>query len=418
MPKPSAEFDVVLWGATGFTGRLVAEALAREKHGARWALVGRDRAKLERVREGLARVDPACAALPIVVADAGDPASLEALAGRTRVVCSTVGPYALYGSELVAACVRTGTDSCDLTGEVQWMRRMIDAHHAEAQRTGARIVHACGFDSIPSVLGTLMLQEHMRAQHDSHLDAVRFYMGRMRGGASGGTVASMLQALDEAAKDRSVRRVLGNPYALEPDPRRRGPDGRDLMGVHYSEELKSWTGPFVMASVNTRVVRRTNALLGYAWGEGFRYSEVQAFGPGPRGLARAGAMTAGLGALVGSLTVKPLRRLVQKRLPAAGEGPSAEARERGFFEAHLRGEGRSRRTGGTVRLCGKVAARGDPGYAATAVMLSQAALCLAQDALPAAGGVHTVGTAMGMTLVERLRRAGMTFEVKELEGRA
>jgi short subunit dehydrogenase-like uncharacterized protein len=275
-------------------------------------------------------------------------------------------------------------------------------------------VHACGFDSIPSVLGTLMLQEHMRTEHGGHLGSVRFYMGRMRGGASGGTVASMLTALDEAAVDRNVRRILGNPYALDPDPTRRGPDGRDQVGVKYSEELQSWTGPFVMASVNTRVVRRTHALLGRPWGEDFRYSEVQAFGGGPRGLARASAMTAGLGALVGSLTVKPLRKLVERRLPAVGEGPSAEARERGFFEAHLRGEGTSRRTGGRVRLCGKVAARGDPGYAATAVMLSQAALCLAQDALPAAGGVHTVGTAMGMTLVERLRRAGMTFEVKEL----
>jgi short subunit dehydrogenase-like uncharacterized protein len=276
-------------------------------------------------------------------------------------------------------------------------------------------VHACGFDSIPSVLGTLMLQEHMRTEHGSHLGAVRFYMGRMRGGASGGTVASMLQALDEAAKDRSVRRVMGNPYGLDPDPKRRGPDGRDQLGVKYSEELRSWTGPFLMASVNTRVVRRTHALLGYPWGEDFRYSEVQAFGPGPRGLGRATAMAAGLGAFVGSLTVPPLRRLVEKRLPAPGAGPSAEARERGFFEAHLRGEGVSARTGQTVRLAGKVASKGDPGYAATAVMLSESALCLARDALPSPGGVHTVGSAMGMTLVERLRRAGMTFEVRTFD---
>ncbi|HET9450757.1 MAG TPA: saccharopine dehydrogenase NADP-binding domain-containing protein [Aggregicoccus sp.] len=414
MPKASAELDVVLWGATGFTGRLVAEALARGKHGARWALAGRDAKKLEQLRAWLASMDPACARLPLLLADAADPASLEALAQRARVVCTTVGPYARYGDALVAACVRTGTDCCDLTGEVQWMRRMVDAHHAEAQRTGARIVHACGFDSIPSVLGTLMLQEHMRTQHQGHLDAVRFYMGRMRGGVSGGTVGSMLQALDEAMQDRGVRRVLGSPYALDPDPRHRGPDGRDQLGVKYSEELGSWTGPFVMASVNTRVVRRTHALLGYPWGEGFRYSEVQAFGPGPRGLARATSTAAGLGAFLGALGVKPLRKLVERRLPAPGEGPSAEARERGFFEAHLRGEGLSRRTGQPVKLAGTVAGKGDPGYAATAVMLAQAALCLAQDALPAQGGVHTVGSAMGMALVQRLRRAGMTFEVRQL----
>ena len=411
MPTPSADLDLVLWGATGFTGRLVARALAHGDHGARWALAGRDRAKLEALR---AELGPAHAALPLVLADAGDPASLEALASRARVVCSTVGPYARHGSALVAACARAGTDYCDLTGEVQWMRRMIDAHHAEAERTGARIVHACGFDSVPSVLGTLVLQEHMRREHGSHLRAVRFYLARMRGGVSGGTVGSMLQALDEAAADPAVRRILGNPYALDPDPARRGPDRGDQVTVRYSEELQSWTGPFVMASVNTRVVRRTHALLGRPWGEDFRYSEVQAFGPGPRGLARATAMTAGLGAFVGAVSVRPLRKLVERRLPAPGEGPSERARERGFFEVELRGEGTSARTGREVRLAGSVKGQGDPGYAATAVMLSQSALCLAQDALPARGGVHTVGSALGLALVERLRRAGMTLEARTL----
>jgi short subunit dehydrogenase-like uncharacterized protein len=404
-----------MWGATGFTGRLVAEYLARtqDAHKARWALAGRDRAKLEEVRKGLAARVPACAELPLLMADAKDAASLDALVARTRVVCTTVGPYARYGNELVAACVRAGTDYCDLTGEVQWMRRMIDAHHEQARASGARIVHTCGFDSIPSDLGVLMMQEHMRQEYGGHLGSVRLYMGPMRGGASGGTVASLLQALDEVAADRSVRRVLLNPHALDPDPTQRGPGERDLTSVRYSEELGQWTGPFFMASVNTRVVRRSHALLGYPWGRDFRYSEVASYGRGAKGLARATSMTVGLGGFFGAVQVKPLRKLLESKvLPAPGQGPSAEEREKGFFEATLLGEGKSPRAGREVRLKGRVAAKGDPGYAATARMLAESALCLAFDGVEAKGGVLTPASSMGMKLVERLRRAGMTFEVE------
>jgi short subunit dehydrogenase-like uncharacterized protein len=415
MAKPTPrEFDVVLFGATGFTGRLVAEYLAstHATHQARWALAGRDLKKLEAVRAGLAALSPALAGLPLLQADATDGAALEGLARRARVVCTTVGPYAKYGDALVAACVAAGTDYCDLTGETQWMRRTIDAHHARAQETGARIVHTCGFDSIPSDLGVHMLQEHARAAHGGRLSEVRCYADSVRGGASGGTVHSMLQAVDEAAKDPSVRRVMGNPYGLNPDPKERGPDGRDAVKVSFSRDVGKWTGPFVMASVNTRVVRRSNALLDWAYGRDFRYSEVQSFGKGPRGMLRAAAMTAGLGGFLAAANVPLLRRQLEQRvLPAPGEGPSKEAREKGFFVFRLFGEGADGR-GGALRLEGKVAAKGDPGYAATSRMLGESALCLAQDgAGKAKGGVLTPATAMGMTLVERLRRAGMTFEV-------
>ncbi|WP_426752851.1 saccharopine dehydrogenase family protein [Myxococcus sp. Y35] len=415
--KPSAEFDIVVWGATGFTGRLVAEYLARSQdtHRARWALAGRDLGKLGKVRRELAAIAPSCSELPLLIADARDAASLDALVPRTRVVCTTVGPYARYGSELVAACVRAGVSYCDLTGEVQWMRRMIDAHHEQARQSGARIVHTCGFDSIPSDLGVLMMQEHMREAHGGHLDAVRLYMGPMRGGASGGTAASMVQALEEASTDRSVRRIMAHPHALDPVPGPRRPESRDELGVHYSEELGQWTGPFFMATVNTRVVRRSNALLGHPWGEQFRYSEVASYGSGPKGLLRATGFTAGMGGLVAAMQVKRLRTLLEaKVLPAPGEGPTAEAREKGFFVAQLRGEGTSPRTGQQVRLKGKVAAQGDPGYAATSRMLAESALSLAFDDIPSAGGVLTPASCMGMKLVERLRRAGMTFEVEEL----
>jgi len=417
MSTSSAEFDIIVWGATGFTGRLVAEYLARthDTHRARWALAGRDLGKLEQVRQSLAAISPACAELPLLTADARDTASLDALVPRTRVVCTTVGPYARYGSELVAASVRAGISYCDLTGEVQWMRRMIDAHHAQARQSGTRIVHTCGFDSIPSDLGVLMMQEHMRRTHDSHLDAVRLAMGPMRGGASGGTVASMLQALEDASADREARRAMAHPHGLDPVPGPLRPESRDSLGIHYSQELGQWTGPFFMASVNTRVVRRSNALLGHPWGERFRYSEVASYGPGPRGLLRATGVTVGLGGFFAAAQVKPLRTLLEKTvLPAPGEGPSAEAREKGFFVARLLGEGTSTRTGRQVRLRGKVAAQGDPGYAATARMLSESALSLAFDDLPATGGVLTPASCMGMRLVERLRRAGMTFEVEDL----
>ena len=415
MSKDSkAEFDVIVWGATGFTGRLVAEYLARtqDTHRARWALAGRDRARLEQVRASLGSLHPASAELPILLADARDPASLDALVARTRVVLTTVGPYARHGGELVAACVRGGKDYCDLTGEVHWMRQMIDAHHARARETGARIVHTCGFDSIPSDLGVLMVQEHMRAQHGGHCDRVNMYVTKMRGGLSGGTIASALQQFDDLEANPSLRRVVGNPHGLDPEPGRGRPEEKDPMGVRYSEELGQWTGPFVMAAVNTRVVRRSNALLGHPWGRDFLYTEVAAYGRGPKGALTAGAVTAGLGSFMLASSVPVVRRQLEQRvLPAPGEGPSTEQREKGFFEVKLLGEGTSAKAGGAVKIQGRVAAQGDPGYAATSRMLSESALCLAFDNPPAEGGVLTPASSMGMRLVERLRRAGMTFEV-------
>ncbi|MFB1481129.1 trans-acting enoyl reductase family protein [Corallococcus sp. RDP092CA] len=411
-----AEFDILLWGATGFTGRLVAEYLARtqDTHRARWALAGRDKAKLDQVRSELVKARPDLAALPVVLADAKDPASLDAMVARTRVIISTVGPYARYGHELVAACVRAGTDYCDLTGEVQFMRRTIDAHDARARETGARIVHTCGFDSIPSDLGTLMVQDYMREKHGGHCDQVRFHLLRMRGGFSGGTIASMMDTLAAVKAEPSLKKVLTSAHALDPEPSQGTQEERDLSTVRRSRDTGTWTGPFVMASVNTRVVRRSNALLGFPWGRDFFYSEVSDFGPGPRGLALAVATTAGLGGFMALSNVDVARELLEKHvLPAPGQGPSATVRERGLFEVRLLGEGHSPKSGQRVKVEGKVAAKGDPGYAATARMLAESALCLAFDPLPKRGGVLTPASAMGMVLVERLRRAGMTFEVHD-----
>ncbi|MFT3764023.1 MAG: saccharopine dehydrogenase NADP-binding domain-containing protein [Minicystis sp.] len=404
MPARDKDFDLVLFGATGFTGQLVAEYLVKKRPEVRWALAGRSRDKLDQVRRALAAVDPAAAELPIVLGDSLDRAAMDAIARRARVVCTTVGPYAKYGSPLVAACAEAGTAYCDLTGETHWIRAMIDAHHDRAVQTGARIVHCCGFDSIPSDLGVLMLHDHLAKQGDRLAEA-RYRVVKADGGVSGGTIASMM-AIFEKVGDPAVRRVLGNPYVLDPAGSPRGPDGRDAMGPGRDADSGRWTAPFMMAAVNTRIVRRSNALLDHAYGRDFRYDEAIDTGRGLGGAVKAVGISAGMAGLGVAVATGPGRKLLGRFLPAPGEGPSREQRERG----HMRIEIRAKSASGK-RLVGTVAANRDPGYGETSVMLSEAALCLAQDELPARGGVLTPAVAMGMKLVERLRAAGETYRV-------
>lgn len=409
-------YDLVLFGATGFTGALVGEYLARRRvDGLRWALAGRDAKKLAAVRDrlaasdrearGAAVVDPALAALPLLTADSRDPLTLRALCEQARVVCTTVGPYSLYGKDLAAACAAEGCHYCDLTGEVPFMRHLIDEHHDTARRTGARIVPGCGFDSIPSDLGVFMMHQAAQERGD-RLQAVRLFMGEMRGAFSGGTLATMVNLMEEAAQDRRVLRLMADPYALCPGGAR-GPDGRDPMGLRYDKDLGRYTGPFLMASVNSRVVRRSNLLQDCAYGRDFRYQEQSSFRAGPRGLWQGALMTAGLGAAFAVLR-SPLRRVVGRFLPQPGEGPSAEARQRGFFRARIIADLAS-----GVRIYGLVEGKADPGYGETAKMLAEAALCLAQDpARPGfEGGVLTPAAALGEHLLARLRAAGMTFSI-------
>ncbi len=404
------DLDLVVWGATGFTGRLVAEYLLG-RYGASgdlcWAMGGRSETKLERIRSGLGE---GAETIPLLVGDSHDPASLDAIATRAKVVCSTVGPFARYGSELVAACARHGTHYCDITGEVQWMRRMIDAHQAAARESGARIVHACGFDSIPSDLGCLFVQEAMRQAHGHPCDEVKLRVRKVQGAFSGGTVASMLNALEEVKRDRGVRRVLGHPYSLNPDGEQSGPDGSDQRGAVWDPDVGSWTAPFVMAAVNTRVVRRSNALLGYAYGHDFRYSEAMMTGRGPAGWARAAGVTAGLGGFLVLASMPPSRTLLEKLvLPKPGDGPSKAEREAGFFDLAVVGKR------GGVEIRARVRGDRDPGYGATCRMLGESAVCLARDAgdLDVDGGFWTPASAMGRRLIDRLRQnAGMSFELE------
>ena len=412
----SRRFDVVLWGATGFTGQLTAEYILRRHagEGLRIALAGRNTAKLEQVRRALADVDAEAEGFGLLTGDSHDRASLDAIVRDTEVVCTTVGPYAKYGAELVAACVKAGTDYCDLTGEPQFVRRMIDEHHEHAVDTGSRIVHCCGFDSIPSDLGTWTMVHEAKARFGVTLDEVKLITGRIKGGVSGGTIASMLQVLEDVKADRSILRKIGNPYGLNPEGERRGPDQGDQKGVRYDDDLPGWTGPFVMASINTRVVRRSNALLGYPYGRDFRYSECMGTGRGPKGLARATTLAAGVAGMMAGIAFEPTRKLLMKKLPAPGEGPSREQREEGSFLLHLLGRGRTE-SGQPATVRGRVVGKADPGYGETAKMLGESALCLALDgeALGTPGGMGTPAATMGEHLLARLRGQGMEFVVDD-----
>jgi short subunit dehydrogenase-like uncharacterized protein len=402
------EFDIVVYGATGFTGALVAEYLL-DRYGCdrdlRWAIAGRSHTRLEDLKEELG---DRATSLEIVVADSTDGTALAELAKRTQVVITTVGPYALYGSALVAACVDAGTDYCDLAGEVQWIRRMIDRHHERAAETGARIVHCCGFDSIPMDMGVYFLQREARQRYDAYCESIALFVKATRGSASGGTLASMINIIREARSDRDVARILANPYALNPAGEREGPDGRDQQKVAFDDEAGCWTAPFVMAGVNTRVVRRSHALAGYPYGRDFRYREAVMTGTGPAGWLKGSLMTLALGGLVLGISFSPTRRLLQKFfLPSPGEGPGPEAREAGFFNLVQVG----RLPGGaTIRT--RITGDRDPGYGSTSKMLAESAVCLAKDELDSPGGVLTPATAMGDALLRRLRdNAGLTFDV-------
>ena len=405
-----SKFDVIVWGATGFTGQLVAEYLCRQygvDRDLRWAIAGRNRNKLESLRDSLGE---SATALEILVADSADATSMRGLAERTRVVLTTVGPYALYGSQLVEACVESGTHYCDLAGEVQWIRKMIDQHHGRAQHTGARIVHCCGFDSVPMDIGVWFLQEEARQRHGEYCEKITMLVKATKGAASGGTIASMLNIIKESREDRDVARILVHPYSLNPEGEREGPDRRDQQKVIYNEAAKCWTAPFVMAAVNTKVVRRSHALAGYPYGRDFRYSEAVATGAGASGWLKGSGMTAGLAGLVLGGSFSPTRALLEKFvLPSPGEGPDAELRESGFFNLMQIGE----LPDGTV-LRTRITGDQDPGYGSTSKMLSECAVCLAKDELDSGGGVLTPAAAMAQPLLGRLRNnAGLTFELRD-----
>jgi short subunit dehydrogenase-like uncharacterized protein len=408
MNGQSREFDIIVVGATGFTGALVAEYLC-ERYGIgselRWGAAARSEAKLAALRRSLGS---AATSLPVIVADTLDAGAMRELAARTRVVLTTVGPYARYGSELVAACAENGTHYCDLAGEVQWIRRMIDAHDATARQNGARIVHCCGFDSIPMDIGAWFLQQEARQRYGAYCESILLLVKAMKGTASGGTMASIMNVMREARADREVARVLARPYSLNPPGEQRGPDRGDQRGIRYDPDADSWTAPFIMATVNTRVVRRSHALLGYPWGESFRYREAIRTGRGAAGWLRSAVITAGLTGLVGAASFGWSRGLLERYvLPKPGTGPDAEARKKGFFNLEQVG-----RLADGRQIRGKITGDRDPGYGSTSKMLAESAVCLALDELDSGAGVLTPAAAMAAPLLNRLRQnAGLGFEI-------
>ena len=399
------EFDILVWGASGFTGRLVAQYLFNQygvNGDLKWAMAGRNQEKLEHVRDQVADKT-----VPLVIADSDDEASLKALVLRAKVICTTVGPYVSYGSKLVAACVTHGADYCDLSGEVQWMRTMIDKHHDAAKANGVKIVHTCGFDSIPSDMGVYFTQREAQAQKGQRAKRIRMRVAGMKGGLSGGTYASLSKVMEQASKDKSIYKVLVNPYGLNPSDQQEGADRPDLQSVIYDATSKNWIGPFIMAGINTKVVRRSNALSGYAYGKDFRYDEATISGKGFKG-----RMKGILGALpLLMMTAKPgslLKRFANRILPKPGEGPTKDQRENGFYNLRFYATLEDGSAG-----FGKVTGDRDPGYGSTSKMLGEAAVCLAKDKLPEVSGVLTPSIAMGDALLDRLEKnAGLTFDFK------
>ncbi|NNE74540.1 MAG: saccharopine dehydrogenase [Acidimicrobiales bacterium] len=404
-PHADRPFDLVVFGATSFVGQIICRYLV-DRHGTdgplRWAIAGRNEAKLAEVAAATG------ADVERIVADAADADSMAGLVERTRVVASTVGPYALYGSELVAAAATAGTDYCDLSGEPQWMQRMIDAHHEAAVASGARIVHSCGFDSIPSDLGVWFTQQQAIDRFGDHCRWIAMRVKGSRGGASGGTIASMMNVMEEVAADPTLRKVMANPYALAPADLRSGVEQPEVTLPQRDDASGEWVAPFVMASINTRIVHRSHALLGRPWGDDFLYDEAILMGDGPLGAVKASGITGGMGAFMGAAAVGPIRKALYRVLPKPGTGPSPKTQEAGFFDLRFFGE-----TASGDRIVTKVTGDRDPGYGSTAKMFSEAAaafLDLDREAVP--GGFHTPATAFGDHLIERLiEHAGLTFTV-------
>jgi short subunit dehydrogenase-like uncharacterized protein len=391
--KPSPKFDIVVYGATGFTGQLVAEYLAAHYTGnsdPKWAMAGRSLDKLASVRDAIGA--PADTAL--IGADAGDPASLQAMIDQTRSVISTVGPYQLYGSDLVAACAAGGTDYLDLCGEPVWMRQMIDKHEAAAKASGARIVFSCGFDSVPFELGAFYVQEEAKRVFGAPASRVKGRVRDMRGTLSGGTAASARATFEAVARDLSLVAILNDPFALTPGfSGAKQPKGNKPA---FEEDLQSWTAPFMMALINTRNVHRSNMLMGFPYGKEFVYDEMVLTGPGEKGEANARKVMAASNEKTGPNARKP------------GEGPSKEERENGLYDLlYLAAAPDGRQVRASVK------GDRDPGYGSTSKMITECAICLLRDTPEVPAGIWTPGAAMGNRLIKRLvDHAGLTFEVE------
>ena len=399
------KLDLVIWGATGFTGKLVCEYITNSYNSKdlNWTIAGRNEEKLLKLKNRLNIKNS------ILIGNSNDKSSLEKICGKTKVICSTVGPYALYGTNLIHACVKMKTNYCDISGETQWIRKIIDTFHEKAKKQKIKIVNSCGFDSIPSDMGVYFCQSNYYKENGEYANEINMRVAGTRGGFSGGTYNSLTNVIHEASLNKSVRKILNNPYGLNPINEQSGPDKKDLKSVEYDNEAKSWIAPFVMAGINTKIVRRSNALLNYKYGNSFLYSEAVLVGNGI------------LGKIKGYLSLIPILMVIQKKgsvikkivdlfVPKAGEGPSKKQRENGFFSLKFF-FGNNRQ-----RYLAKVTGDMDPGYGSTSKMLAECAICLAlDDTLNENYGVITPSVAFEENILERLQNnAGLTFSMKKI----
>jgi len=399
------KLDLVIWGATGFTGQLVCEYISYSysNKDLNWTIAGRNEEKLLKLKNRLNINNP------ILIGNSNDKSSLEKICGKTKVICSTVGPYAIHGTELIHACVKMKTNYCDISGETQWIRKIIDTYHEKAKNQKIKIVNSCGFDSIPSDMGVYFCQSNYYKENGEYANAINMRVAGTKGGFSGGTYNSLTNVIHEASMNKSVRKTLNNPYGLNPINEQSGPDKKDLSSVIYDKVAKSWIAPFVMAGINTKIVRRSNALFNYKYGKSFLYSEALLVGDGI------------LGKIIGYLSLIPILMVIQKKgsiikgivdlfVPKAGQGPSKKQRENGFF--NLKFYFNSNRKKYLAKVTGDM----DPGYGSTSKMLAECAVCLALDDTSNKNyGVITPSVAFEENILQRLQNnAGLKFSIKKI----
>ena len=398
------QFDIIIWGATSFTGKLVVEYIFKKFASTKikWAIAGRNKEKLENVRSKVADKN-----IPIFIADSFDEKSLSVIVKKSKVICSTVGPYSLYGSLLVELCVKHSTNYCDITGEAHWIRTIIDKFHKDAKKKKIKIVNSCGFDSIPSDMGVYFIQNQIKKAYESYAKSIKMRVAGIRGGISGGTYGSMNNLLKEAYADKSVFKVLNNPYGLNPRDKMEGLDKKDLRKIIFDNESKSWIYPFIMAGINTKIVRRSNALSNFQYGKEFTYEEATMAGKGISGFWKAILALFPL-AMIGINPNSFLKKIVNSFMPKPGEGPGIEKRKNGFYNLRFYITIDKKR-----KAFAKVIGDSDPGYGSTSKMLAESAISLAFDNLPGNYGVITPSFAMGDKLLKRLKEnAGLSFEFK------
>ena len=397
------EFDIIIWGASSFTGQLVTEYLFN-RYGSskiKWAIAGRNLDKLEKVRSQVAHEK-----IPIFIADSFDKESLSKFVKKTKVVCSTVGPYSLYGTKLVKLCIENNTNYCDITGEAHWIRTLIDSFHKEAKSKKIKIVNSCGFDSIPSDMGVYFIQNKIKKVYNNYAKSIKMRVAGIRGGISGGTYSSINNLLSEAFNDKTIFKLLNNPYGLNPKDKMEGLDKKDLRKIIFDKESNSWIYPFIMAGINTKIVRRSNALSNFQYGKDFKYEEAMMSGKGISGFWKAILAIFPL-AMIGLNPNSFLKKIVNSFMPKPGEGPGVKKRKNGFYNLRFYVTIDEKR-----KAFAKVIGDSDPGYGSTSKMLAESALCLAFDKLPENYGVITPSFSMGEKLLTRLNEnAGLKFEL-------